>query len=330
MVGLNKKTMNILITGGAGYIGSHTANTFLDNGHSVTIIDNLVNGYSKLIPGKADFLNCDIADQKKISLLLDRNKFDMVVHFAGFTRVAESVKEPNKYYDNNYEKPKLFFDNCLKHNLKKIIFSSTGSIYGNIDKKNILETDKSNPINPYSKSKYKLEEHLIQLGSEGKMFSTILRYFNVSGADEKMRSGLMSNPDNLIKAICEVATQKREKLIINGNDYNTKDGTAIRDFIHVSDLAEMHLIAAKELIRKSKTEIFNCGYGKGYSVQDIIDTMNKILKKKISFEYGPRREGDAEYSVADNKKFVNRFNWKPKYNNLEYILKTALDWERNA
>ena len=330
MVRLNKKTLNILITGGAGYIGSHTANTFLDNGHSVTIIDSLINGYSKLIPKKANFLNCDIADQKKISLLLYRNKFDVVVHFAGFTRVAESVKEPNKYYDNNYEKPKLFFDNCLKHSLNKIIFSSTGSIYGNIDKKNILETEKSNPINPYSKSKHKLEEHLIQLGKDGKMCSTILRYFNVSGADEKMRSGLMSNPDNLIKAICEVATQKREKLIVNGNDYNTKDGTAVRDFIHVSDLAEMHLIAAKELIRKPETEIFNCGYGIGYSVQDIIDTMNKILKKKISFEYGPRREGDAEYSVADNKKFVNRFNWKPKYNNLEYILKTALDWERNA
>ena len=317
--------MNILITGGAGYIGSHAANIFLDYGYPVTIIDSLVNGHKSLIPKKAKFLNCDIADKNKISSLLEENKFDVVVHFAGFTRVAESVKEPKKYYENNFEKPKLFFDYCLNYNLRKIIFSSTGSIYGNIDKKNILETDTANP---YSDSKYKLEEYLFQLSKEEKINATILRYFNVSGADEKMRSGLMSNPDNLIKAICEVATDKRKKLIINGNNYNTKDGTAVRDFIHVSDLAEMHLIAAKHLINKSETEIFNCGYGIGYSVQDIVTTMSKILKNKINFEYGPRRKGDAEYSVANNEKFVKKFNWKPKYNNLEYILKTALDWEK--
>ena len=320
--------MNILITGGAGYIGSHAANIFLDHGHQVTIIDNLVNGHSLLIPKKAEFLNSDISDENKISSLLKKNNFDVVVHFAGFTRVAESVKYPNKYFDNNFEKPKLFFDYCLKNKLTKIIFSSTGSIYGNVDKKNILETEKANPINPYSKSKYQLEEYLTQLSEEGKISATILRYFNVSGADEKMRSGLMSNPDNLIKAICEVATKKRDKLIVNGKDYDTKDGTAIRDFIHVSDLAEMHLIAAKDLINKSGIEVFNCGYGVGYSVQDIINTMNKILKSKINFEYGPRRKGDAEYSVANNDKFVKRFNWKPKYNNLEYILKTALNWEK--
>ena len=320
--------INILITGGAGYIGSHTAYIFLDNGHPVTIIDSLVNGDTSLIPKKAKFINCDIADKKKVSSLLEKNKFDIVIHFAGFTRVAESVKDPHKYYDNNFEKPKLFFNYCLKYGLKKIIFSSTGSIYGNIDKKNILETDEVNPINPYSDSKYKLEEYLIELSKKEKINSTILRYFNVSGADEKMRSGLMSNPDNLIKAVCEVATKKREKLIINGKNYNTKDGTAVRDFIHVSDLAEMHLIAAKDLMNKSETEIFNCGYGVGYTVQDIVDTMNEILKEKINYEYGPRRKGDAEYSVANNEKFVKRFKWKPKYNKLEYILKTALSWEK--
>ena len=194
--------MNILITGGAGYIGSHSANIFLDNGHQVTIIDSLINGHTSLIPKKSKFINCDIADRKKVSSLLKQNKFDVVVHFAGFTRVAESLKNPNKYYENNFEKPKLFFDYCLENELKKIIFSSTGSIYGNIDKKNILETDIANPINPYSASKYKLEKYLIQLSREDKVDATILRYFNVSGADEKMRSGLMSNPDNLIKAIC--------------------------------------------------------------------------------------------------------------------------------
>ena len=321
--------MNILLTGGAGYIGSHTANVFLDNGYRVAIIDNLVNGDESLIPKKAEFLKCDISDQDKVSSFLEKNKFDLEIHFAGLTRVGESVKEPEKYYNNNFEKPKIFLNCCLNRGLNKIIFSSTGSIYGNINKKNILETEKANPLNPYSDSKYKLEKHLIKLSGEKKISAIILRYFNVSGADEKMRSGLKTNPDNLIKAICEVATKKRHKLIVNGNDYNTKDGTAIRDFIHVTDLAEMHMLVATQLIKKSETEIYNCGYGIGYSVQDIINTMNHILKKKINFEYGPRRKGDAEYSVANNEKFVKRFQWKPKYNNLEHILKTALNWERS-
>jgi len=321
--------MNILLTGGAGYIGSHAANAFLDNGYSVSVIDSLVNGHESLIPKKAKFLKCDIADQGKISTFLQKNKFDIVVHFAGFTRVDESVKEPEKYYNNNFEKPKAFFDCCLSHGLKKIIFSSTGSIYGNVNKKNIIETEKPNPLNPYSDSKYKLEQYLTELSRTKKISTAILRYFNVSGADEKMRSGLMTNPDNLIKAICEVATKKRLKLIVNGKDYNTKDGTAVRDFIHVSDLVEMHMIVALHMMKKNETEVYNCGYGIGYSVQDIINTVNKILKKKINFEYGPRRKGDAEYSVANNEKFVKKFNWKPKYNNLEYILKTALNWEEN-
>ena len=321
--------MNILLTGGAGYIGSHTANVFLDHGHRVAVIDNLVNGHKSLIPKKAEFLNCDIAEQDKVSSFLKKNKFDLVIHFAGLTRVGESTKEPEKYYNNNFEKPKIFFNCCLNYGLNKIIFSSTGSIYGNVNKKNILETEKPNPLNPYSDSKYKLEKHLIKLSDEKKISAIILRYFNVSGADEKMRSGLMTNPDNLIKAICEVATEKRQRLIVNGNDYDTKDGTAVRDFIHVTDLAEMHMLVAIHLIKKPETEIYNCGYGIGYSVQDIVHSMNKILEKKINFEYGPRREGDAEYSVANNEKFVKRFNWRPKYNNLEDILKTALNWERN-
>ena len=272
--------MNILLTGGAGYIGSHAANIFLDNGYKVSVIDNLVNGHESLIPKKAEFLNCDIGDQSKVSSFLEKNKFDLVIHFAGFTRVGESAKEPEKYYDNNFEKPKTFFNCCLDHGLNKIIFSSTGSIYGNVNKKNILETEKPNPLNPYSDSKYKLEEHLIELSKAKKISTAILRYFNVSGADEKMRSGLMTNPDNLIKAICEVATKKRQKLIVNGKDYNTKDGTAVRDFIHVSDLVEMHMLVALHMMKRDETEVYNCGYGVGYSVQDIINAMNKILEKK--------------------------------------------------
>ena len=321
--------MKILLTGGAGYIGSHVSLELIDRGHQVSIIDNLVNGSKKLLPVKANFLECDIDDEKKISNLIKNNKFDVVMHFAGYTRVGESTKFPEKYYENNFEKPKKFFDVCIKNNLNKFIFSSTGSVYGNVStQKNIPEDYKKNPLNPYSDSKYKLENHLITLSNENKISTIILRYFNVAGADKKNRSGLITNPDNLIKAICEVATGKRKELIVNGNDYKTKDGTTIRDYIHVSDLAEMHVLAADNLIKKNKTNIYNCGYGTGFSIGDVVNSMNKILNKEIKIKYGPRREGDAEYSVSDNTKFLNEFNWSPKMNNLDQILTTSLNWEK--
>ena len=320
--------MNILLTGGAGYIGSHVSLTLLDLGYEVTVIDNLINGDKKLIPKKANFIECDIADETKISKLLQDNKFDAVMHFAGFTRVGESVKFPEKYYLNNYEKPKKFFNTCVKYGLTKIIFSSTGSVYGNpIHNNKILETNETNPINPYSKSKLQLEKFLLNLSDSKKIDVIILRYFNVAGADSLNRAGLRTNPDNLIKAVCEVATGKKDKLIVNGSSYKTKDGTAIRDFIHVSDLSEMHILAAKSLINESICEIYNCGYGNGYSVKDVIKSMNKTLKRDIKVEYGPDREGDAVYSVADNSKFIKKFNWKPQFNNLNIILNTALKWE---
>jgi UDP-glucose 4-epimerase len=321
--------MNLLLTGGAGYIGSHVALTLLDQGHQVSIIDNLINGNKKLIPKKVFFLKCDIADTKKVSNLLKNNQFDVVMHFAGFTKVGESVKFPEKYYTNNFKKPKIFFDTCIKFGLTKIIFSSTGSVYGNVKYNNkIPETEITKPINPYSKSKLKLEKHLINLADKKKIDTIILRYFNVAGADSLARSGLITNPDNLIKAICEVATGKRYKLIVNGNSYNTKDGTPIRDFIHVSDLSEMHILAAKKLAKESICKIYNCGYGKGYSIKDVIKTMNIILNKKIKVEYGENRKGDAIYSVASNKKFIRQFHWKPRFDNLNIILKTALKWEK--
>ncbi len=323
--------MNVLLTGGAGYIGSHTALALLDNGYNVTVVDNLITGTSNLVPKKANFLLSDISDEQKISKLLKDNKFDVIIHFAAFTKVGESVTFPEKYFENNYDKAKTFLNTCLKFNLNKIIFSSTGSVYGQVNKKNILEKNETNPINPYSKSKLKFEKYLYSLSKEKKLSSIILRYFNVAGADSKLRSGLLTNPDNLIKAICEVALKKREKLIINGNDYDTKDGTTVRDFIHVTDIAEMHLLASKNLNNdfSSKSEIFNCGYGVGYSIKEVVDEMNRILKENIKFEFGPKREGDAEYSVADISKFSNKFKWKPKYNDLNYILKTALEWEKS-
>ena len=320
---------NILVTGGAGYIGSHVVNLLVDQGYDVTIIDSLITGNLTLINPKAKFFNCDIANRENISKVLINDKFDIVMHFAGLIRVDESVKEPEKYNEFNFEKAKIFLDTCFKNGLKKVIFSSTASIYGNPVKDNVSENDELNPLNPYAKTKLKLENFLINKSKSKNISYIILRYFNVAGADEKLRSGLISkHSTHLIKIASEVAVGKRDEILINGDDYDTKDGTAIRDYIHVSDLADIHLVSAKYLLDKNQSNIFNCGYGKGYSVKEVIDTYNKILDKKINSKIGPRRPGDSKMVVADPSKFNKTLNWKPKFNNLEYILKTAYEWEK--
>jgi len=320
---------NILLTGGAGYIGSHVTNLLIDQGCNVTIVDSLVTGNKTLLNPEAKFINCDIADTKNISKILINNKFDIVMHFAGLIRVDESVKEPERYNDFNFEKAKIFLNTCFENGLKKIIFSSTASVYGNPIKNNVSESDDLNPLNPYAETKLKLENYIINKSKTDDISYIILRYFNVAGADQKLRSGLISKySTHLIKIASEVAVGKRDKIIINGNDYDTGDGTAIRDYIHVSDLADIHLVSAKHLLDKNKSNIFNCGYGNGYSVKQVIDTYNKILSKKIKSKIGPRRPGDSKMVVADPSKFNKILNWKPKFNNLEYILKTAYEWEK--
>ena len=322
--------MNILLTGGAGYIGSHAALSLIDNGHSVTVIDNLITGNKKLIPSQAKYYEYDIADREPVEKILKQNKFDIVMHFAGLTRVDESVKYPEKYQVHNFEKSKTFFKNCFQNNVKKIIFSSTAGVYGDSNSKYVKETDDLKPINPYAESKCKIEKFLIENSKSEKIQYIILRYFNVAGADANKRSGLISKSStNLIKAVCEAAIKKRDKIIINGNDYKTKDGTAIRDFIHVSDIADIHTTAANTLFKNFVSDIYNCGYGQGYSVKQVITEMENIINDKLKVEIGPRREKDISVSIANSDKFKKKFNWKPKFNNLNYILKTALEWEKN-
>ena len=321
--------MKILLTGGAGYIGSHTALSLIDGGHSVTIIDNLITGTKKLLPPQAEYHECDMADKKSIENILKKNKFDIIMHFAGLTRVDESVKYPEKYELNNFEKSKTFFNCCFDNNIKKIIFSSTAGVYGDSTSEYVKETDALIPMNPYAESKLKIEKFLIENSKSQKLNYTILRYFNVAGADNKKRSGLISRSStNLIKILCEVATKKRDKIIVNGNDYKTKDGTPIRDFIHVSDIADLHTVAANSLFKNPMSDIYNCGYGHGYSVKEVISEMENIIKDKLKIEIGPRREKDIIVSIANSDKFKKQFNWKPKFNNLNYILKTALEWEK--
>jgi UDP-glucose 4-epimerase len=319
---------NFLLTGGAGYIGSHVAHFLIDKGHSVTIIDSLVTGNKKLVPKKAILHVCDIADKIKVAEIITQKKFDLVMHFAGLIRVDESVIKPKKYINYNYKKSKIFFNTCLKHKLQKIIFSSTASVYGNVKNK-ASENHKKNPLNPYAISKLKTENFIIQKSKKKLISYMILRYFNVAGSDKKLRTGLVSKySTHLLKVACEVAVGKRDKLIINGDNYDTIDGTTVRDYIHVSDLAEIHYKCAKSLIENNKSQIFNCGYGVGVSVKEVIKSLNEILKFKISTEIGKRRPKDSKKVVSNTAKFYKYFSWKPKYNNLKLILTSSLKWEK--
>ena len=323
------KNINILITGGAGYIGSHVSYFLIEKGYNITIIDSLITGNKQLVPKEANLEICDIADIKKVTQVLKSKKFEAVLHFSGLIRVEESVKYPEKYIEFNYNKAKIFLDTCFQNNLNKVIFSSSAAVYGSPKKDKIIESDELNPLSPYADSKLMLENYLIDQSKNVNVKYIILRYFNVAGADQKMRTGLISKfSTHLIKVASEVATKKRNKLVINGDDYNTPDGTPIRDYIHVSDLADIHLKSLEYLLKDNQSEIFNCGYGKGYSVKEVVNCLNNLLETNINFEIGPRRDGDSECIVSNSEKFIKAMSWKPKFNDLNYILKTAIAWEK--
>ena len=282
--------MNFLLTGGAGYIGSHAALSLLDAGHSVHIIDDLSTGNESLIPKSALFTKCNINNEEVISKLIQLNNFDVLMHFAGFIQVEESVKYPHKYFDNNTENATKLFEN------------------------------------PYAESKIKTENFLFENKNDYKFI--ILRYFNVAGADKKLRAGQISKRStHLIKILSEVVVGKRDNIEIYGNDYDTPDGTAIRDYIHVSDLADIHLEVAKYLIENSESNLFNCGYGNGFSVLDVINTANKITQNKINYKFTKRRDGDVEKLIAETSKILKHINWKPKYNDLSEIINSSIKWE---
>ena len=320
--------MKILLTGGAGYIGSHVVLSLLDKKHEVVVIDNLSTGNKKLIPREIEFYECDITDKVEIEKILAFKKFDLLMHFAGFIKVEESMINPDKYFKNNTDNAIILFEQCHKFNLRNIIFSSTAATYGNpINNSAITEEVKLNPINPYGESKVRTENYLLE--NKDKFNSIVLRYFNVAGSDKKLRAGLISDEaSHLIKIVSEVATGKRDKVSIFGNNYNTDDGTAIRDFIHVSDLADIHVEAAKYLLATKETNIFNCGYGTGYSVLDVIKKANIITNNKIKYDFSERRSGDPEKLVANVEKIKKHINWKPIHNDLLTIIRSAIEWEK--
>ena len=320
--------MKVLVTGGAGYIGSHVVLSLLESGYDVAVIDNLSTGNKNLIPNDVEFIKCNINELEKVDSIIKKSNFCAIMHFAGFIRVEESITFPDKYFTNNTRNSEQLFNICIKNNLSNIIFSSTAAVYGNAPHTDLIsETTKLKPLNPYGESKARTEQYLLKQEAKDINY-IILRYFNVAGADPKLRSGLISkNTTHLIKIISEVAVGERDKVIIFGNDYNTPDGTAIRDYIHVSDLADIHIKALEFMIENNKSEIFNCGYGHGYSVKEVLDVANKICNNKIKVQNGKRRVGDAEILVSDIIKLKQMIDWTPKYNKLDFIIKTAIDWE---
>ena len=319
--------MNILLTGGAGYIGSHAALSLLDDGHKVHIIDDLSTGNEILIPSSANFTNCNINNEEIISNLIQSNNFDLLMHFAGFIQVEESVKQPEKYFKNNTNNAIKLFNICKNNGLTKIVFSSTAAAYGLVGENKLIDENTNlNPQNPYAESKIKTENFL--LDNKDSFQFIILRYFNVAGADKELRSGQISKKStHLIKKISEVVVGKRDQIEIFGNDYKTPDGTAVRDYIHVSDLADIHVEVAKYLLKNLESNLFNCGYGNGFSVLDVINATNSIYQNKIIYKFTNRREGDVEKLIADTSKISKYIKWQPKYNDLKEIINSSIKWE---
>ena len=315
--------MNILITGGAGYIGSTVANYFLDKNHKVTIIDNLSRGYKFLIPKKAKFIKSDISNINKVSKLLNNNNFNLLIHLAGLTDVEESMLKPKKYVNNNFYKSKTFFDLCNKNNLKNIIFSSTAAVYKKSIKGFVSENSKTSPLSAYGKSKLLFENYL--KNKKGINY-IIFRYFNVAGTDYKFRTGPV-HQKSLFKKLSQVIIDKNNIFKLYGKKYKTKDGTAIRDFIHVQDLARIHYSAAIFLLKNKKNLTINCGYGSGVSVLELLKIAQKIYKKKIKIKILPKRKGDLPKVISNSKKIKKFFKWKPKFNSIKRMLTDTVKWE---
>ena len=319
--------MSILITGGAGYIGSHVALNLIDNGFKPIIIDNLITGSKKLIPKEANYVYGDIKDHDLVKNIIIDNEVDTVIHLAASTFVAESVLDPYKYYNNNTLNSIDLIVLCGKLKIKNFIFSSTAACYGSKHKSKVCEDYDLRPESPYGNSRLAAELALSDLSQIYKFNYGIFRYFNVAGSDPKSRSGSIQNPaSHLISKACETALNISNYIDIYGDDYDTKDGTCVRDFIHVSDIASAHLDGINYLNKNNNHFIANLGYGKGYSVKEVLDSVKKISKNNFTTNIASRRKGDIDSIVADNNFALNELSWIPKYNNIDLIVKHQLDW----
>ena len=320
-------TNNILVTGGAGYIGSHIIELLVKKKFKVFIYDNLVTGYKKLINKKAVFIKGDIKNSKLLIKTINDNNINSIIHLAGYLNISEGQKNKKKYYKNNVIGTLNLVKACKNSTVKNIIFSSSCSVYGNI-KGSVSEKNTPKPKSYCAFTKYKSEEIIKKYEKKFNFKYGILRYFNVAGASPSGNIGeIEKSHDHLIKNLAIQSTKLRPKVDIFGNNYNTKDGTCIRDYIHVSDLADIHILALKKISSSKKSLILNCGYGKGYSVKEIVEIFKKI-KKGVIIKYKKKRIGDVAQIYSDNSKLKKILKWKPKFNNIQTILKSAIKWEK--
>lgn len=320
----------VLVTGGAGYIGSHAVLALLDAGWPVAVIDNLVTGFAFAVPDNVPFYEGDIADADLVARIIREQGIGAIMHFAGSVVVPESVEDPLKYYENNTVKTRALIELAVAGGVKHIIFSSTAATYGIPDVSPLTENTPQQPINPYGWSKLMTEQMLADCAAAYGFNYCALRYFNVAGADPQGRSGQSTaGATHLIKVACEAATGKRDGVSVFGTDFPTKDGSGVRDYIHVSDLAAAHVLALEALLAQPYLSLtMNCGYGRGYSVLEVLDAVDRVTNVTIERRMEPRRAGDPAELVSDPSRIRATLPWQPRYDDLDQIIAHALQWER--
>lgn len=324
------KTEAVLISGGCGYIGSHVARQLSDAGYRPVVIDTLATGFRELLVCDEAFVHGNCADKNLVTKTINEHKITTVMHFAASAVVPESVAHPMAYYSNNVTNSLALIEASVAAGVKNFIFSSTGSVYGENAPVPAGEDDRAEPTNPYSRSKLITEWMLKDIAAATGLNHVNLRYFNVAGADPGGRQGQKSKTaTHLIKIAAEVACGKRESLNVYGSDYDTADGTGVRDYIHVEDLASAHLAAMNFLVKGGASGTFNCGYGHGFSVLEVIRAVEAVTGKPLPVKMAPRRPGDISSSVADNRKIKDQLAWRPKFDNLETIVRHAIAWEKS-
>lgn len=321
--------MKILVCGGAGYIGSHTAYELINQGYEVVIIDNLETGHKEAIHPQARFYYGDIRDKSFLRFVFSKEKIDAVIHFAANSLVGESMNNPYKYYHNNVFGTLSLLGTLEEFNVKKVVFSSSAAVYGEVENIPILETDKTEPTNTYGETKLAMEKMFKWFDKAHGIKYVSLRYFNVAGANISGVIGEDHNPEtHLIPLVLQVALGNRDYISIFGDDYDTEDGTCIRDYIHVTDLAEAHILAVKYLLEGNESNVFNLGNGEGFSVKEIITAARKVTYHKIPAKVGKRRIGDPAKLVSSNKKAKEILGWKINYPNILDIIASAWNFHQ--